>query len=178
MAEVLLSLGSNTEREKHLQFGLEQLSELLTDFRVSPVFESEAVGFVGESFLNLVIQGKTELTLEQLSSELKSLERVCGRQPGSERFAPKVLDIDILTFDVLAGCFDGIELPRSEILYNAFVLWPLAELVPDQKHPVLGISYKQLWFDCEHKQSITPVAFEWRGQNLTSKELLAATANI
>lgn len=177
MAEVLLSLGSNVDREKHLRFALEKLSESLVGLSVSPVFESEAIGFEGDAFLNMVVLGQTELSLSALSSELKALEQACGRKPGSERYAPKVLDIDILTFDQQVGCFDGIELPRPEILYNAFVLWPLAELVPDKKHPELGVSYQQLWSCCEHLQKIEPVYFEWRGQALTANALLCSAAN-
>ena len=55
-----------------------------------------------------------------------------------------------------------MRLPREEILYNAFVLWPLAELVPEGIHPTTGKSYAQLWraFD-KQKQRLQPINFTW-----------------
>ena len=43
------------------------------------------------------------------------------------------------------GIVEGVELPREEILENAFVLCPLAELAPDTLHPALKRSYASLW---------------------------------
>jgi len=59
---------------------------------------------------------------------------------------------------------DGIQIPRDEITKNAFVLWPLGELVPDECHPESGETYGQLWdvYD-KSKQKLTPIEFEWGG---------------
>ena len=43
------------------------------------------------------------------------------------------------------GQFSGVTLPREEILENAFVLCPLAELAPEVLHPVGQRSYRALW---------------------------------
>ena len=62
----------------------------------------------------------------------------------------------------MVGRVEGIELPRREILENAFVLLPLAELVPEDIHPVVGKSYSQLWNDYEQgAQKLWPVDFSW-----------------
>ena len=78
------------------------------------------------------------------------------------------LDIDILTYDQCVGLVDGVALPRGEILFNAFVLWPLAEIAPDELHPLAALSYGELWQNYEHnRQALWPVSFHWRGSELT-----------
>ena len=80
-----------------------------------------------------------------LSTYLKALEDQHGRRRDTPRFSARTLDIDILTYDNVTGSVEGVLLPRQEILENAFVLWPLAELAPKEKHPVMGVSYAELW---------------------------------
>ena len=58
-----------------------------------------------------------------------------GAPPMPTRFSARHLDIDILTFDNEVGVLQGVQLPRDEILDNAFVLCPLAELSPDTAAP-------------------------------------------
>ena len=56
-------------------------------------------------------------------------------------------------------------MPRGEILENAFVLRPLAELAPRAQHPVDGRSFAELWaaFD-QRSQVLARVDFSWRGR--------------
>jgi len=58
-------------------------------------------------------------------------------------------------------------LPRAEILKNAFVLWPLSLLAPELVHPEAGKRMAQLWQEARIEQILAPVAFEWRGLQLT-----------
>ena len=53
-------------------------------------------------------------------------------------------------------------LPRGEILTNAFVLWPLAELAPALRHPVDGRPLGELWniYD-KASQRLSPIPFHW-----------------
>jgi 2-amino-4-hydroxy-6-hydroxymethyldihydropteridine diphosphokinase len=50
-----------------------------------------------------------------------------------------------LTYDALEMDEPGIQIPRHEILVNAFVLQPLQDLAPDVLHPVVKKSYRELW---------------------------------
>ena len=168
MALVYLSLGSNIQRYKHIAAALDALAENFGDLQISSVYESESVGFEGDSFLNLVVGIHSSLGVGEISAILKTIEDQNGRDRSGPRFGPRSLDIDILTVDDLRGEIDGIELPRDEVLKNAFVLLPLAEIAPQQQHPVTGQSYSQHWqaFDRE-KQKLWPVEFNWRGENIT-----------
>ena len=169
--KVLLGLGSNFNRQTHLSAALDALAEVLVDMRCSPVFESEAVGYSGENFFNLVVKGQTHLSLKQLKSFLKNLEDKNGRMRSDKRSIS--LDVDILTFAQLTGIHEDLALPRAEILTNAFVLWPLALVAPEDVHPVLNRSYEQLWRDAAITQNLWPVAFSWGEQALTPENLLS-----
>ena len=167
MARVYLGLGSNIERERYIVAGLDALHTLFGELDLSPVYDCPAMGFTGQPFLNLVVGVHTELDVAALARRLRAVETEHGRPADAQRNSPRQLDIDILTYDNLTGHVHGVELPRGEILQHAFVLRPLADLVPDGRHPVSGKRYREHWeeFD-QSSQPIYPVAFQWRGRDL------------
>jgi len=169
LTRVLLGLGSNVQRELNLSAGLDALQQLLADMRCSPVFESLAVGYRGDNFYNLVVSGWTELPLMELDRRLKFIEADNGRYAPERKGLP--LDIDVLMYGDLVGNFHGIELPRPETLKNAFVLWPLALLVPEIEHPQAGQRFAELWRDSRIEQQLWPVPFRWNGADLTPASL-------
>src|SRR5690554_2999720 len=160
MARVLLSLGSKINREQNISGALEALRTHFGEIQCSPVYESESVGFDGDAFYNLVALIDTNKSVAELFTLLHAIEDAHGRVRGGERFSSRTLDIDILTYDQQCGVIDGVRLPRAEILKNAFVLLPMADLVPDELHPVEKKSYRELWqsFD-KSKQKLWQVAF-------------------
>lgn len=168
MAMVFLGLGSNTEAQKHIVAGLDALSERFGPLGISRVFESEAVGFAGDNFLNLVVSLETQLSVGQLSAVLKAIEDDNGRRRGDPKFSGRSLDIDILTYDQCCGIIDGVVLPRDEVETNAFVLWPLSELVPGGLHPRSGRTYASLWQGYDRDQKLWPVAFSWQGREISA----------
>lgn len=174
LTQVYLGLGSNIDRERHLCAGLDALRELLADMRCSPVFESQAVGIKSGPFFNLVVTGYSELPLGELDRRLKFIEADNGRYAPERKGLP--LDIDVLLYGERVGNFDGLVLPRAEILRNAFVLWPLALLAPEVRHPAEGRSFAELWQAARIDQRLWPVAFQWRGRELTSPSLRQAFA--
>ncbi len=168
MARVYLGLGSNIERERYLTAGLDALQGLFGELALSPVYDCEAIGFDGQPFLNMVVGIETDLTVRELAAQLRHIEREHGRPDNAHRYTPRQLDIDILTYDNLAGLVDGVELPRAEILENAFVLCPLADLAPAEQHPVERRSYAELWAAYDRvRQRIERVSFSWRGREIS-----------
>lgn len=165
LTQVFLGLGSNIEREVHLCAGLDALAGFLVDMRCSAVFESQPVGIKSGPFFNLVVAGHTDLPLIELDRRLKFIEADNGRYAPDRKGLP--LDIDVLLYGDLTGNFDGLILPRAEILKNAFVLWPLSLMAPERLHPLVGKSLAALWQEAQIDQVLAPVAFEWRGRQLT-----------
>jgi len=168
MALIYLSLGSNIDRKYHIGTALDALNEAFGELIISSVYESEAVGFEGDSFYNLVVGVRSSLAVGELSKMLKGIEDQHGRDRTAPKYGSRSLDIDILTVDSNVGVMDGVQIPRDEILKNAFVLLPLAEIAPAACHPQTGLSYQQHWdaFD-KVKQKLWPIEFIWRGSNIT-----------
>ena len=158
MATVLLSLGSNIDKERNIRAGIDALEQRFGKVSCSTIYESEAVGFDGDNFYNLVVQLDTDEPVESVVGTLKQIEDEHGRTRSGPRFSARTLDIDILLYDELIRDDEVVSIPRDEILKNAFVLKPLAELAGESRHPQTGETYSELWarFD-QSSQSLWPV---------------------
>ena len=153
-----LSLGSNIEPERQIPAALTSLREHFGDLVVSPIYESEAVGFDGDNFLNLVVGIMTSLPPRELADRLREIEAEHGRVRGVGKFTSRTLDIDLLTLGDAVVDEEGIQLPRDEILRYAFVLRPLADVAPEERHPQSLRSYGELWADFDQgEQKLWPV---------------------
>jgi 2-amino-4-hydroxy-6-hydroxymethyldihydropteridine diphosphokinase len=158
---IYISVGSNIQRDKHVRAGLQAMFLAFGELRLSSVYESEAVGFSGSHFYNLVVQANTTQTVQQVCARLKSIEEENHRVRGDKKFAPRTLDLDLLLYDDLVDN-ELVELPRTEILFNAFVLQPLAEIAATEIHPLAGRTYQSLWDDYDKsKQKLWPIEFIW-----------------
>ncbi|MCD1629545.1 MULTISPECIES: 2-amino-4-hydroxy-6-hydroxymethyldihydropteridine diphosphokinase [Marinobacter] len=167
MSRVYISVGTNIERYRHVTVALDALAGWFGDLTISPVYESESVGFEGSDFLNLVVGIDTGLSVGELSRRFKQLEADNGRARSAPKFSPRTLDLDILTYDDSVGVVDGVELPRAEILKNAFVLRPLADIAGAEMHPACRQTYQQLWQDYQRDQKLWPVDFSWQGRQIS-----------
>lgn len=162
MAVVYLGLGSNIAPYTHLPQALDTLTQRFGKLELSPVYESEAVGFKGANFLNLVARIDTTLTVGELWQNLRDIENEHGRDRSAPRFSGRTLDIDILTYDDKIGHIDGVQLPRDEIFKNAFVLLPFSELAPTLTPPGCAQNLAELWQSfSDPAQHLWRVAFHW-----------------
>jgi len=161
MHEILISTGSNIQKAANTAAGLDDLERCFGDIKVSSVFESQSIGFTADTFFNAVVYAKTEQSLADVCEQLKNIEIKNGRVKQTEKFSSRTLDLDLLTFDQTV-CSTPLVLPREEILYNAFVLQPLAELVPDFVHPIEQKTYSELWNEYDKsKQKLWIADFKW-----------------
>jgi len=162
MPRVFVGIGSNIEREASVRAGVAALHAAFGELQLSSVYESEAVGFAGDAFYNLVAAFDTEASIAEVAAILADIERRCGRRRGDDKFAPRTLDLDLLLYgDAVVD--DGRQhLPRDEITRYAFVLWPLAEIAPQQRHPECGATFAELWaaFD-KSGPALRPIEFAW-----------------
>ncbi|WP_415720125.1 2-amino-4-hydroxy-6-hydroxymethyldihydropteridine diphosphokinase [Photobacterium ganghwense] len=156
MTTVYISLGSNIEREYHIQAAIAELQKLGADFQVSTVFEAEPVGFSGPNFYNCVVAMKTSLSLDKLHQTLKQLEIKYGRSPEAAKYQSRTLDLDLLMYGDTIQQSQPI-LPRTDIFRFAFVLQPLAELNPELTIPGDGRTIAQLWQASTFEQALWPV---------------------
>jgi 2-amino-4-hydroxy-6-hydroxymethyldihydropteridine diphosphokinase len=134
--KIYLGLGSNVgDRRAHLEAGLAALPPAVGVLRRSPIYETEPWGFTDQAdFLNMVIEGETDLSPQELLKGLKDIEAQVGRKP-TFRNGPRELDIDMLLYDDLILAEGRLRVPHPALHDRAFVLAPLADLAPELQIP-------------------------------------------
>lgn len=145
MPKAFLSIGSNIDPERHIPAALKDLAELFGPLELSSIYESEAVGFEGPLFQNLVASFDSELGAETIAEHLRAIEERHGRTRESQKFSSRTLDIDLILWGNAILTQGRLQIPRPETLRYAFVLEPLAELAPNLKHPGTEKNYEALW---------------------------------
>ncbi|MEA3243336.1 MAG: 2-amino-4-hydroxy-6-hydroxymethyldihydropteridine diphosphokinase [Pseudomonadota bacterium] len=145
MAKVYVSVGTNIDRERNVASALADLAREYDGLEQSRIFETQAVGFSGDLFYNLVVAFETGQSPQQVAAVLNRIEDAHGRDRQAGKFSNRSLDLDLLLYNDLIVDEPGVTLPRPEILENAFVLRPLAEIAGDRKHPVTGVSFAAMW---------------------------------
>ena len=162
MAWVYISLGSNIDREELTRAGVDALQKRYGELVLSSVYESEAVGFEGDSFYNMVIGLQTDDDVFKVFQVLRLIEDENGRDRSGPRFSSRTLDLDLLLYDDLIINQDKLQIPRDEILVRAFVLWPMAEVAPDLLHPEVNKTYAELWAEFDKKkEKLEPIEFNF-----------------
>lgn len=145
MQRVYLSLGSNIRPEENLKLGVRELRSRFGPLTLSPVYRNKAVGFDGDDFLNMVVGFDTNLDIPSIVAAIESVHRRAGRSRDEVRFSPRTLDIDLLVYGSTVTDGPPARLPRRDVLEYAFVLKPLADIAADDRHPVDGRRYAELW---------------------------------
>lgn len=151
MNKVYLSLGSNMgERLLMLHTAQRFIENKIGNILLhSSVYETAAWGHTRqESFLNKVILIKTSLKPEELLKQMLGIEEYMGRTRGNLRWQERLIDIDILFYNLDTLYKDNLTIPHPEIQNRRFILIPLAEIAPDLVHPVLHKSVKELLKIC------------------------------
>ena len=161
MKRAYVSIGSNIERAANFRSAIAALRRRYGSLVISPIYESEAVGFAGAAFYNGVIGLQTDTDARALNAELRVIERAHGRRRGQAKFCSRSLDLDLLLWGDAVIQHPGLILPRPEILEQAYVLRPLADIAGDLPHPRDGRTLHELWSLLEPSaQPMRPVELE------------------
>jgi 2-amino-4-hydroxy-6-hydroxymethyldihydropteridine diphosphokinase len=132
-----LGLGSNMgDRLENLRRAVALLgrTEGLRVVRSSRVYETAPVGPPQHDFLNAVIEVETTLAPRALLRACLDVEHAMGRVR-VERWGPRVIDVDVLTFDEERIDEPDLIVPHPRMAERAFVLVPLLELTADPMLP-------------------------------------------
>lgn len=126
-----MNIGSNIGPEANLPRALELLRENGQVPMVSQAWETRAVGAHGPNFLNACVLLLTSLSAADLKAQvINPIEDRFGRMRSDDRNAPRTIDLDIALYDDSA-----LHLSNWD---QAYLLVPLAELVPELPHPITG----------------------------------------
>jgi len=143
---VYLSLGSNLgDREAHLRDALARLEAAdVHVVRRSSVYETEPQDVRDQPwFLNLVLEAETPLFPLQLLARIQAIEHGLGRRRTTPQ-GPRTIDIDILLYGTFVIHTRQLEVPHPRLQQRRFVLEPLAEIAPNLRHPVIGLTAREM----------------------------------
>jgi len=148
MTTAYLGLGSNLgDRRRNLEAALDALRAhpQIAVTAVSSFLETEPVGGPpGQGkFLNAAAKIETDLSPAALLEGLKRIERAIGRTPGP-RWGPREIDLDILLYGEEILETGTLVIPHPRLRERRFVLAPLAEIAPEARDPVTGLSVRAL----------------------------------
>lgn len=145
MSLMYLGLGSNlNDRYANLRRALALLQEQVTVTAVSPVFATEPWGDTNQPpFLNICAAAVTSLSPQEVLTLTQKIEKDMGRRP-SHHWGPRLIDIDILFYDHIVLETPELMIPHPHIAERAFVLAPLAVMIPDFRHPQTGETVQQM----------------------------------
>ena len=162
----------------HLQNALDQMFERVGHVhQISRVYQSPAMGFEGEDFLNAVAYLQTDMAPELVMQELLSIERDLGRRRGTSgrqtkgtepenaqskdgKYSSRTIDLDLLADGDLILAGPELTLPHPRIQHRLFVLQPFLELAPNWQHHALGLSLNELRERCTDSNPAKPIA-QW-----------------
>ena len=158
MTRAFLGLGSNLgDRLENLQRAVALLGERNASvLRSSRVYETEPVGPDQPDFLNAVVEVETDLDPRGLLETCLQVEWAMGRVR-HERWGPRVIDVDVLTYDDREIHEPGLDVPHPRMHERGFVLVPLLEISAD---PILpgGRSVNALRIDPGMLSGVRPFA--------------------
>ena len=84
----------------------------------------------GPDFVNAVVRIETNLTAPELLQALQAMELAAGRERPYLN-APRTLDLDILLYGDSRIDSPALTVPHPRMMARAFVLYPLADVLPD-----------------------------------------------
>ena len=147
-----IALGSNKgDKFKNLQLAVNAIFEKIgTITSIAKVYQSKAMGFDGDDFLNTCIAVNTALKPKKVLKVLQDIEVKLGRTPKqTEGYESREIDLDIIFFEDEILDENNLVIPHPEAHKRKFVLEPLKLIAPKLQHPVLEKTVEDLYEICE-----------------------------
>lgn len=155
MNSVALLIGGNQGHREQL---IEQATELIRQrigsvVALSGVYETEPWGEFDtpqQNFLNRTLLVQTALGAHEVLHEALAIEASLGRvrpaQP-DHKYHSRPMDIDLIFFNDEIIDTPDLTIPHPRMHLRRFVLEPLAEIMPDYRHPVMHKTVKELLYE-------------------------------
>lgn len=175
MPQVIIALGSNIDKERNLPQAVALLRQMCHVTAVAPIYESAPVGLLEQpNFWNTAVRLHTTRTPTQLKQEVIGvIETTLKRVRQADPNAPRTIDADIILYGDFVGGYDGGDgrtrsLPDPDLLKFPHVAVPVADLLPDGRHPITGERLSdlaaRLMVEAEEKTGARPL---WKRDNIS-----------
>ena len=181
MVQAVIGIGSNVDCEKNICAALDQLREHFGELSISPVYQSAAsiedmsesnrsdVNIQGLFYYNLVVAIETDKNVVSLKHFLRKIEEIQERR---RNISTVTLDLDLLLYGDWPGELDGSAVPHHDITECEYVLRPLTDLLPNNRHPIYDKTYSELWAACSKDKKMNAVDFVWKGRVISNTSCL------
>ena len=146
---IAVAFGSNLgDRRARILAAAERVAALLSNFRLSGLIETAAVGAGLEHdppFLNAAGVGESPLPAREILQALQSIEADAGRtRPYAN--APRTLDLDLILVGDEVVEERGLQVPHPRFRERRFVLEPLVAIAPEMRDPMTGKTIRELFY--------------------------------
>ena len=74
MSRGYISIGSNIDKDKHIPASLDALNVHFGKLSISSIYESAPIGFIGNTFYNLVVGFNSQLNVKEVVKILDQIE--------------------------------------------------------------------------------------------------------
>lgn len=153
---IYISLGTNLgNRLSNLRNAIGLLKEnYISEIECSIILETKAILPQGapsswdKSYLNMVIRGKTRHTPEELFQGLKYIEEALGRPKDYEKWAPRIIDLDILLWDESVITTENVTIPHPQLLNRDFLVHLIAMMDEQCQFPLNGLRFSEIAHKC------------------------------
>jgi 2-amino-4-hydroxy-6-hydroxymethyldihydropteridine diphosphokinase len=139
MIESFIGIGSNVgDRAAFVRSAVAHLnsSDGLEVTAASSLYETSPIGGPPQrSYVNMVVRVRTSLDHRGLLDLTQSIEQRLGREESEIRWGPRVVDLDVLTFDNTKISEPDLEIPHPRLTQRRFALIPLLEIDPEAADP-------------------------------------------
>ena len=142
MARAFVSVGSNIDPEKNVHASLRLLKEKVFIRAISKIYRTDPIGPPGQPFFyNCVVEIETRLSALDLKlTILRAIETELGRIRTADKYAARIIDLDLILYNDHVITTEDLTLPDPEIARRPFLAIPLQELAPGLVLPGSGQS--------------------------------------
>ncbi len=157
---VYIALGSNKgDRLKHLQSAVDLIFDEIGKVNsISKVYNTPALGFEGDDFLNCCLHVETEFSADDVLQKLLDIETTLGRvRTAKNTYESRAIDLDILFYGDQLIDSKALKVPHPEMHKRRFVLQPLNDIAAKQVHPKQSKSVSELLELCDDDSPIEPI---------------------
>jgi 2-amino-4-hydroxy-6-hydroxymethyldihydropteridine diphosphokinase len=143
--KAFIALGSNVSPGVYLPLAVRRLGAFGAILGVSQVYQNPAVGVRGQrDFFNAAALVATHLAPLDLRRRLRNTEREFGRLRGPDKYAARVIDLDLCLLGSVVIASASLQLPDPEIERRPYLAVMLAELDPTFVHPTRGVTLEAI----------------------------------
>ena len=151
-SKVYLSIGSNLgNRNENINICLKHLKKITEILKISSVIETKPykVSIKQNNFLNLVLLIDYANSPHKLLEEIDYIEKSMGRKRSNIINEPRIIDIDIITFENIFIKDKNLEIPHPRYMERLFVLQPLSEIAPSFVDPATNKKISELLINAQ-----------------------------